>query len=58
MKKRVKKLVLAKETVGRLSTANLVNVAGASYGAAACGNPAPSVDGVLCFEAYLTQEGC
>ena len=42
MKKQMTKLVLAKETVKSLSTMSLVNVAGGTYGPAACGNPAPS----------------
>ena len=58
MKKRAKKLVLAKETVGSLSRANLVNVAGATYGAAGCGNPGPSVDGIVCLEGILSEREC
>ena len=58
MKKQAKKLVLAKETVRSLETANLLKAAGGTYAQGGCGNPTPSVPPVNCDEGYITQVGC
>lgn len=57
MKKNVKRLVLAKETVRRLSGADLMKAAGGTYAQGGCGIPTPSLVEVNCVEGFITH-GC
>lgn len=52
--KKVKKLVLSKETLRSLSAVHLVKVAGGTY-FGPCGNPTPSMDN-FCNESEITRD--
>jgi len=57
MKRRVKKLVLAKETVRRMEAADLMTAAGGSPGPFSA-NTTPSCAYPECVEGILTEGNC